>query len=107
MLKRIFMFLYLNFIGAVKIAKEQIYDRQRSLNEKGERHFADVFTVTWEQIWARYLEGDNISTKIESSRVEIEIGEASSTFWKIEIKIGEASPIDLAHTRNDWRTSLN
>ena len=43
------------------------------------------------QIWARYLEGDNISTKIESSRVEI--GEASSTFWKIEI--GEASPIDL------------
>ena len=41
------------------------------------------------QIWARYLEGDNISTKIESSRVEIEIGEASSTFWKIEIEIGE------------------
>ena len=32
------------------------------------------------QPWARYLEGDNISTKIESSRVEIEIGEASSTF---------------------------
>ena len=63
------------------------------------------------QIWARYLEGDNISTKIELSlveieigeasstfwKIEIEIGEASSTFWKIEIKIGEASPIDLAH----------
>ena len=26
------------------------------------------------QAWARYLEGDNISTKIGSSRVEIEIG---------------------------------
>ena len=32
------------------------------------------------QIWARYLDGGNISTKIESSRVKIEIGEASSTF---------------------------
>ena len=67
--------------------------------------------------------GDNISTKIKSSRVKIEIGEASSTFWKIEIgeasltfwkiesKIGEASPIDLAHichgvkVRNEWLRS--
>ena len=48
-------------------------------------------TYHWHQLWARYLEGDNISTKIESSQVEIEIGEASSTFWKIEIEIGEAS----------------
>ena len=74
---------------------------------------------------AEISRGDNITTKIESSQVEIEIGEASSTFWKIEIKnweasstfwkieieigeasstfwkieieIGEASPIDLAH----------
>ena len=32
------------------------------------------------QLWARYLEGDNISTKIGSGRVEIEIGEASPIF---------------------------
>ena len=30
--------------------------------------------------WARYLEGDNISTKIGSGLVEIEIGEASPIF---------------------------
>ena len=42
------------------------------------------------QAWARYLEGDNISTKIGSSRVEIEIGEASPIFQEIEIGIGEA-----------------
>ena len=42
------------------------------------------------QLWARYLEGDNISTKIGSSRVEIEIGEASPIFQEIEIGIGEA-----------------
>ena len=40
------------------------------------------------QAWAGYLEGDNISTKIGSSRVEIEIGEASPIFQ--EIGIGEA-----------------
>ena len=66
------------------------------------------------QPWARYLEGDNISTKIGSGRVEIEIGEASPIFWQIGIgigigeaspifwqigiEIGEASPILLAHT---------
>ena len=38
------------------------------------------------QAWAGYLEGDNISTKIGSSRVEI--GEASPIFQ--EIGIGEA-----------------
>ena len=42
------------------------------------------------QAWAGYLEGDNISTKIGSSRVEIEIGEASPIFQEIEIGIGEA-----------------
>ena len=42
------------------------------------------------QPWARYLEGDNILTKIGSSRVEIEIGEASPIFQEIEIGIGEA-----------------
>ena len=36
--------------------------------------------ATVHQLWARYLEGDNISTKIGSGRVEIEIGEASPTF---------------------------
>ncbi len=30
------MFLYLNLVGAVKVAKEQVYGRQRKLNEKGE-----------------------------------------------------------------------
>ena len=43
------------------------------------------------QIWARYLEGDNISTKIGSGRVEIEIGMAISTYpdtsGKIEMAI--------------------
>ena len=34
--------------------------------------------VTVNQAWAGYLEGDNISTKIGSGRVEI--GEASPTF---------------------------
>ena len=34
--------------------------------------------------------GDNISTKIGSSWVEIEIGEASPIFQEIEIGIGEA-----------------
>ena len=33
--------------------------------------------VHWLQPWARYLEGDNISTKIGLGRVEIEIWEAS------------------------------
>ena len=32
------------------------------------------------QPWARYLEGDNISTKIGSGWVEIKIGEASPIF---------------------------
>ena len=55
--------------------------------------FADLRLVGLQKNpWARYLEGDNISTKIGSGRVEIEIGEASPTFWKIEIEIGEASP---------------
>ena len=39
-----------------------------------------------QQPWARYLEGDNISTKFGSGRVEIEM--ASSIFRKIEIGIG-------------------
>ena len=39
------------------------------------------------QPWARYLEGDNISTKIGSGRVEFESGEAFPTF-----KISEANP---------------
>ena len=47
-------------------------------------------TTTMNQAWAGYLEGDNISTKIGSSRVEIEIGEASPTFQEIEIGIREA-----------------
>ena len=49
-----------------------------------------VFDIGTLQPWARYLEGDNISTKIGSSRVEIEIGEASPIFQEIEIGIGEA-----------------
>ena len=32
------------------------------------------------QLWARYLEGDNISTKIRSGQFEIEIGMAILTF---------------------------
>ena len=53
-------------------------------------HRKRLWWVLLGRAWAGYLEGDNISTKIESGRVEIEIGEASPTFWKIEI--GEASP---------------
>ena len=34
MFKRILIYLYVNFMGAIKIAKEQIFDRQRELNEK-------------------------------------------------------------------------
>ena len=37
MLQRVLMFLYLNLIGFAKIAKEQIYDRQRKLQEKGDQ----------------------------------------------------------------------
>ena len=32
------------------------------------------------QLWARYLKGDNILTKIGSGQVEIEIGMAIPTF---------------------------
>ncbi len=37
------MFLYLNLVGAVKIAKEQVYGRQRKLNEKGETFLTNHF----------------------------------------------------------------
>jgi hypothetical protein len=36
MLKRILVFLYLNLVGAVKVAKEQVFYRQRKLEDKGE-----------------------------------------------------------------------
>ena len=35
---------------------------------------------SWHQVCARYLEGDNISTKVGSGRVEIEIGMAYPDF---------------------------
>ena len=47
-----------------------------------------MLSYSLQQAWAGYLEGDNISTKIGSSRVEI--GEASPIFQEIEIGIGEA-----------------
>ena len=54
-------------------------------------------------IWVGSRYGRDISRGIisqqKSSWVEIEIGEASSTFWKIEIEIGEASPIDRIISR--------
>ena len=37
------------------------------------------FKLTTYQLWARYLEGDNITTKIGLGRVEIEIGMAIPT----------------------------
>ena len=36
MFKRVLMFLYLNWIGFIKIVKEQVYDRQRKLQDKGD-----------------------------------------------------------------------
>ena len=52
-----------------------------------------TYTAKRHQICARYLEGDNISTKIGSGRVEIEIGEASPTFKISEAIRGKSRPI--------------
>ena len=49
-----------------------------------------ALSCTAMQLWARYLEGDKIQTKIGSGRVEI--GEASPTFWQIGIGIEEGNP---------------
>jgi hypothetical protein len=35
MLKKLFFYLYLNLVGFAKIAKEQVYSRQRKLQDKG------------------------------------------------------------------------
>ena len=43
------------------------------------------------QLWARYLKGDNISTKIGSGRVEIDIGIAIPTFDKSGSGSGRAT----------------
>ena len=49
------------------------------------------WTATLNQPWARYLEGDNISTKIGLGRDRDRGG--LPNFWQIGIGIGEASPI--------------
>ena len=41
-----------------------------------------------QQLWARYLEGDKIPTKIGTRRVEIEIGEHFYLDHRGEIEIG-------------------
>ena len=42
----------------------------------------------FKQLWARYLEGDKIPTKIGTSRVEIEVGEHFYLDHWGEIEIG-------------------
>ena len=61
---------------------------------------------TYFQPWVRYLEGDNISTKIGSGRVEIEIRMAIPTFW--QIGIGEVNPSfprsgKIEESQDKWR----